>query len=267
MGYLKKSTPVRGFAMTAVALLFVNAGVKADLAPIMWAHDSRANLYEVDCSTGQAELIGNTGVAFTDIAFAPDGRLLGVTYSQLYEIDREDATASLIGYVPGAGFMNALVFDTEGVLWGAGSGSVFRIDPETAQGENVATLSWGQSSAGDLALDREGNMYLTTTGGTVVSIDTTDGSVSEVCTLPYTNVYAFGRAPDDRMFGITSDNMVLEIDLHAGTSREIGRIAADFTLGNTYGGRFPTEAVPEPATVVLLGLGGFLLRPGRKVRR
>ena len=229
----------------------------------MYASDTNASLFIVDFLTREAEWVGRTGQAFTDIAFNADGELYGINFFDLYKIDPQTAATSWIGTIgmPN-GNWNSLVFDEGGTLWAAGSNAVITIDTDTGVGTPFTTLAEG--AAGDLAFDKDGNMYLTTSGGALVRIDTEDGSVTEIGELPYTDIYGFGRGPDDRMYGIRRNNQLLSIDLMTGAAEVLGGLSANFAIGATNGGSFPTEAIPEPATALLLSVVALMAFQRRK---
>jgi len=251
------------FTVVVLAMVTGSSSV-AQARLLLHAHDSRANLYTVDVTTGSCDLIGNTGFVLSDIAFDSDGRLFGVSLDGwLYEVNPLTAATTRIGRT-GASNPNALVFDQDGVLWMAGDQSVRTVDPATAAstvvGEDVA--GWG--SAGDLALDFAGNMYLTTDNGMLITVDRKDGTVPEVGSLPYRYVYGLARARDGVMYGITSSNQILHVDTSTGAATLLRNIDASFSIGDTYGTSFTDETIPEPATVLFLGIGGLGLMGRRR---
>lgn len=244
------------------AFLFTQIG-EAGLS--VHAHDSLGNLYTVDVETGVAELIGNTGREFTDIAFDAEGRLFGISNQGsfwvdmgLYEIDPENASVTKIGNIGPGGFLNALVFDEKGTLWAAGDSAVITINPSTGGGTVFSNAVSGYGSAGDLALDASLNMYLTTDTGMLIRIDRSTGSVFAVGLIPQTNLYGFATGDDDQMYGLSSDNKIFLIDPSTGDGTLLGSITASFPLGATNGTSFLGESVPEPATLFLLAAGVIL---------
>ncbi len=232
----------------------------------VYAHDSRGNLYTVDVQTRVAELIGNTGRVFTDIAFDKDGNLFGIsnqarywTDMGLYQIDPEDASVSKIGNLRTGGYVNALMFDEKGTLWAASDTAIITINPLTGAGSFFSNGVSKYGSAGDLALDPSLNMYLTTDTGMLIRIDRSSGVVTAVGKMPQTEVYGFATGDDDQMYGITNDNQILLINPQTGSATVLGPISAPFYLGETNG----TSFIPEPATLFLLAAGA-LLTGGKK---
>lgn len=55
---------------------------------LLYVCDEVSVLGTVDVATGNVTVIGSMGVVMTDIAFAPNGDLYGVTYDALYKIIR-----------------------------------------------------------------------------------------------------------------------------------------------------------------------------------
>lgn len=267
--------PARSTRLAVLVSLTAIAPTSICLAgPVqLFAHDANANLFAVNVADGSASLIGNSEIVFTDIAFDADGRLFGIsdrdetstTAMALYGIDTHSAGATYIGDVGTGNFLNALVFDDRGTLWAAGvSGSIVTIDPTTGHG--TARHSLGQyNSAGDLAQDAAGNLYLTTVEGLLIQIDRGDSSVTRIGRIPQNDVYGFARGPDGTMYGLTAGNQLLTIDTTTGASTFVADITAPFNLGATNGTSFTDEAVlPEPATIVLLAFGGFIILRRRR---
>jgi len=218
----------------------------------MYAHDQGGNLYTVDLQTREARLVGQTALVFWDIAFSAEGELYGIDFSSyykstvLYQIDPTTADSLWIGPIGLGGGWNSLVFDEDGTLWAAGAGSIATIDTDSGAGTIFTTFdifSLGVA-AGDLAFSKDGDLYLTTTKGLLVRIDTADGTVEEIGDLGYNDIRMLGRGPDGQMYGITSDNQLLQIDLTTGTADKLGDLSAeDFELKESHGGSFTTEAV------------------------
>jgi len=240
---------------------------------LLYAHDAHANLFTVDVADGTAALIGNTEVVFSDIAFDASGRLFGigdrdatsVTEMALYAIDPGSADTTYLGDVEQGGFLNALVFDERGTLWAAGvAGSFVTIDPATGLGTPQPSLG-RYNSAGDLAQDAAGHMFLTTVEGILIEIDRSDSGVTPIGRIPENDVYGFARGPDGTMYGLTASNRMLTIDTTTGASTLVADLDASFALGATNGTSFTEEAlVPEPGTVLLLAAGGCVILARRR---
>jgi hypothetical protein len=235
---------------------------------LMFVNDSANRLLTVDIATWQVDRIGTTDAQLTDIAFAPDGRLLGITASYVYEVDPSDGSSTLIGHhgfgEPGqSAAIDALTFGPDGLLYGAGDDALITIDPATGAGTWVGDLS-GHRSAGDLAVDGLGRLLLTTDDGLLVSVDPRQGGAQTVGSLPYTDLFALAGTGDGSLYGIRSTNEVMQIDPNTGQATPIAQLEGNFLLGYAWGASFP---IPEPATW-LLGLSGiWALLHRRPVRR
>jgi len=254
--------------LVGVSLLVTSSDVEASL--VLHANDSMAQLYTVDVGTAQATLIGSTGQVFTDIAFDPDGNLFGIGSlsgnMNLFQIDPCTAATTLIGPIGLGGYLNALVFDTTGVLLSTSDQDFITIDPTTGQGTLIASTIDPYGSAGDLAFDTAGNLFLTTDSGHLVMIDQGDGSITPIGLLPDQQVYGFARDSLGDMWGITSDNMLLSVNILTGAGTALGVInPIGFPLGNTNGCSFIGEAIPEPHSLLLVALGAAAI--SRRKRR
>lgn len=245
----------------AIAFVLVQTSV-AISAPTMHASDSSGNIYTVDIGTGAATLIGNNGIAMTDIAFDASGNLFGITFGQLYSINPTTAAASLIGTVSNAGSsMNSLVFDTSGTLWAASSTNIITINTVSAAGTILAAGSY--ASAGDLAFDSAGNLLLTTTAGNLTKINQTTGAITTIGSISDIDVYGFGRDSAGNMYGIRSNNAILSMNPSTGAGTFLRNISAPgFTIGATWGASFKTEAIPPipaPGAVLIATLGAGIV--------
>ena len=244
------------FRFVALLVLLLGATL-SNAGPILWIDDSAGRIGKVDVATGSVTLVGNSGVVLTDIAFAPDGNLYGISFGALYGINTSTGAATLIG----GGFpanMNALTFSNTGTLYAAATGSngFYTINPTTG----VATLvgNIGSSSAGDLAF-HNGVLYLSSAAGNLVSIDLGTGAGTIIGSLGAA-AGAFGLANgDDNVLYAVSGTNVYSVDTATGA----GTLAVGYgggALSGANGTAFFQEAganptVPEPASLALLGLG------------
>ncbi len=251
---------MRALSILTMALLAMQTST-AVAAPVLTASDSFGSLYTVDVATGNAALIGNSGIAFTDIAFDPSGHLFGITTSSLYTINPSTAAASLVGPVTTAGTdLNALTFGADGTLWAANQSNVMTIDPSTGAGTIIGPAG-PLNSAGDLAFDAAGNLFLTTNRGTLLRIDTATGASTTVGLIPNIDVLGLATDTSGQMFGLTLDNKILVMNTTTGAGILVQSIHAAFPLGGTIGATSLMEAGPGPGVIpapgaLLLGAVG-----------
>ncbi|MCO6439155.1 MAG: PEP-CTERM sorting domain-containing protein [Phycisphaerae bacterium] len=238
--------------------------------PQMFISDSTNTLWRLALDTGQADRVGETAGLFSDITFTPDGRLYGVTFDYLYEIDPETGWSTLIGR---HGFSNrptnygidALAAFGDGTLYAAGNDVLITIDPLTGQGTRVGSLG-GHRSAGDLTFDDTGRLLMPTDLGLLVSVHL-DGSGADVIgSIPYRDIFAIGTIDDGTVYGIRSNNQIVTIDPDTGAAQPGPFIHADQLIGRAWGGSVPNVHFPEPATAALLLLGAAVLVFARQHR-
>jgi hypothetical protein len=122
------------------------------------------SLYRVNEATGAFTRVGATGAAqfFMDLAFDPDGHLLGVTStinpSQvpaiLYRIDPATGAATKIVHLVGSNSVMGVAFGRKGQLYAtdfAQNPGLYLIDIETGVETAIAALPFGFSSGLELA--------------------------------------------------------------------------------------------------------------------
>ncbi|SEA62995.1 DUF6923 family protein [Nitrosospira multiformis] len=252
----------------SVFLLAMLSTTVAMAAPVMYVDDSNGRLGTVNVETGEVNLIGSMGVVITDIAFDPKGGLYGVSYSSLYSINPQTAAATFIGNhsIPSG---NALVFASDGTLYGAGSSttSLYKIDPLTGASTNLGNT--GFASGGDLAFNN-GHLYLASTSNQLIDVNLNNPSNSSL-------VGAFGVAGvlgmatgDDGVLYAVANTTIYTVDTTTGLLKIPGVNFGGSGLSAAYGQSFSSEAVPavpgipEPETYAMLlaglGLLGWRLR-------
>ncbi|MHB1025274.1 MAG: PEP-CTERM sorting domain-containing protein [Desulfobacteria bacterium] len=224
-------------------------------APVIFVDDDRGNLGTVDVQTGAVTLIGNMGQVMTDIAFAPNGDLYGVTFTDLYKVNQTTGASTLIGSLGYFG-ENALVFGKDGTLYAGSDTSTNLYSVNTTTGAATVLGNIGYYSAGDLAFDSGGALYMSSKTNQLINIDTTSYVGTSVGPIGYSNVYGFAFGPDGVMYGV-SGTSVFSIDLTTGAGSSPAVNYGGQGLGTAYGSSFYGESapVPEPGTMVLLGSG------------
>jgi hypothetical protein len=122
------------------------------------------SLYTVNVMTGAFTRVGSTGAPqfFMDLAFDPNGRLLGVTTTDnpstvpaiLYVLDPATGAASKIVNLVGSNSVMGLAFGREGKLFATdytGSPGLYLVDPNTGFETAIAAIPFGFLSGLELA--------------------------------------------------------------------------------------------------------------------
>ena len=250
---------------TLVILLiafFLSAG------PVLASYisDSKGNLYAYDITTNGVTLIGNSGKgAWYDIALNPlTGKLYGITgLGVLYSISTTDGSAKYIGKT--GKIINGLAFDSSGNLYGSGYEFLYTIDLLTGCATKVAKT--GYNSSGDIAFDKNGNIYMTANkywleeSDSLIYYDFVSGDAKEIGKIGYQAVWGIGFA-DDTLYGFTFGNETIKIDINTGK----GTLVAENGI-SAYGAD-TVAPVPLPSTILLMGVGlGCIGLFGRKARK
>lgn len=143
---------------------------------VIYVCDKSGQLGTVDTGTGAVTVIGPMGVVMTDIAFAPNGKLYGISYTKFYEINPATGVATEIGPL-GAGGMVALAFDGNGKAYAASNANanLYTIALATGAASVIGAIAAGVKAAGDLAF-HEGNLLLSTDARNVADINHVTGA-------------------------------------------------------------------------------------------
>lgn len=255
VGMLALLVSERAFAQSANA--FQGRAIKQPLAkrhantfvhrptnngPILYIDDEVGVLGTVDVNTGATTLIGATGVQLTDIAFAPDGTLYGLSFIALYEIDPNTAQATFIGY-HGIPLGNALVFDANGTLFAAGGDSNYLYTINPATGLATVLGSTGYYSYGDLAFNN-GTLFLSSTTSELVAISLSTYVGISLGPIGFDAVFGIATGDDGVLYGI-SGTQVLSLNTGSGAGTPLSNYQGG-GLGDAFGSSFISESTQLP---------------------
>src|SRR3989454_3198174 len=211
--------------------------------PVVHVDDSSGNLGIVDVSSGAVTVIGNMGVVLTDIAFAPNGDLYGLSSVDFYRINPATAAVIRVGShgIPNG---NALVFDTNGTLYAAGFGTTLLYTINLATGIAGAVGNTGFRSAGDLAFNA-GELYMSSTDDRLIRIDLANAATgTAVGRFGFSSVFGLATGDNGVLYGI-SGTRVFSVDINNGS----GTLVADYGglgFGPANGARFITKTISPP---------------------
>lgn len=277
-------------ALTILCVAGAATSVSADT--ILWIDDANSNIGKVNLTTGTATFVGNSNVGqtLTDIGFGGDGKLYGVSFNNIYELNPTTGQGALTGPANPSTGMNALVGAPGGALYAASntSNQLFAYDTATdvwsAFGGSV-----GAGSAGDLAFSG-GFLYEASVGaGGLSQLRRLTLSGSNITNSTVIGNFMFGAQSFNNVFGLATSGSttyavagttIYSVDLATAQLTSVlnyaGLACSGATcLGAANGTAFFAEAggggvVPEPSTwaMMLLGFGGLgaVLRRGRASR-
>lgn len=257
-------------AASAVVMLVGGTGL-AHADTNLWIDDTSGNIGLVDVTTGTVSQVKNTGETLTDIGFI-GSQLYGVTFSNLFSIDKTTGASTLIGSTFSDQGMNALVGAGAGLL-GASNGSknIYSISPTTGALTVVATSPL--SSAGDLAF-AGGTLFEAATGSNgsdqLINASTSSivGQFHTTTTTGFNDV--FGLANNGATTYAVAGTEIYSVNLSDGLLTPV----LDYSghgLGAANGTAFLAEnnTISEPSTWAMMllgfaGLGFFGYRASRK---
>ena len=247
-----KTKAYGAIALTAALTLAGCGGGPGTDSESIWVTDSAGVLGYVNVSTGEQTVVGDMGTVMTDIAFDSTGNLYGITFGDLYAIDRETAVATLIGtHNDGTGVKNSLVFGADNTLYAAWDG-LYTIDVTTGVSTVLGNAGTSYHSSGDLAFV-DGDLYMSSSAAgeddSLVILDTVDGSASVVGSMGIAPAY--GLSNNKKALYSVAGTGIYTTDAETGESTLVSNYEAVdaepseepvVTLGIAYGTAFYGEA-------------------------
>ena len=227
-------------------------------AQLIYFSDSFGKLFTVDISSGTCDvtLLGqmefnNSSFVPTDIAFHPNGKFYATEGQGLYEINVATLTASYIGAhnAPASDFINALVCDSDGVLYGADS-RLYSININNGNVTNLGNLPC--ESAGDLAFNNN-DLYLACQANNLLKIDINNTASSQIVGTMNANSLFFGivtfatECSDVQTFG-TAGNGLYQIDVSNAASSFVCNLSG---ANEVYGAAMETDFIASDCEFVV----------------
>ncbi len=279
--------------VVSISCLALTSTARADLLGV---HYDTGDLYSISTADASVTLIGNTGVPqLGSLEFAPDGTLYGFTTgltAALYSINPVTAAATWIGAL-GLGnryvFEGGLAFAPDGSAYGTNGISsdaplLFSVNVGTGEATPIALMSGGSHDVGGLAWRDDGDGEGTLIGldrilpSSLLTINPGDASTSVLSQLNpgvvpgdtggMALLGSFGPRGEEVGYFTTAaiggggNNGLYWFDPYTGDHDRIGVFDPNVITGSGIGG---LAIIPEPASIMLLGLGGLaLLRRRRK---
>lgn len=228
-------------------------------------------LWRVDLSTGEREMIGDTGVSrLNSLSAGPDGKLLTASGSRLYEVDAVTGRASPLFSIP-TGDVRGIACSPEGqiyvttdewVIGGVQQGGLYRIDLTAETATRIGGFVLGVVQG--LTFSLEGRLtgwHLGFPGQDtrgLVALDTATGSVVDLAiSRRSVRLQSIEYDVHGGLFGV-HQNALYEVNEATG---ETTRVGGDYD--DVRGMAIVGVPEPTPGMLLLVALGGTLLRRRR----
>ena len=245
------STP-REALPDADPVVAVDAGPPGENA-LVYAQTSDS-LYTINPTTFDITLVGrfNDGDQMTDIAVDADGRMIGISFSAVYEVNPTTAQATLLSsrldgsfnglsFVPAAQLGRTATDPDVLVASRSSDGKIFELDQHTGAATQVGDMGAGMASSGDIVSVTGFGTMATVTGGahdrlTSLASGTLAGTVVGT-DIGYDQLWGVGFW-GGTIYGFSAGGKVVQIDPSTGAGTVIA------TTGLEWWGAAVTTSAP-----------------------
>lgn len=258
-----------------VVVLVAGGTSRADLIGYVACYYDSDLVYFTNFGTGEQTALGHSGMysAVRALEISPiDGRLFAIGSDDLWTIDTTTGAGSKIGSV-GTNLIHNLAFAPNGTLYGIAAASELGVNEsklmtiDTGTGATTvigSTLPYERIMA--FAIDEGGRgigLGWNAGGASLFQIDLTDGSTDSIGQFPSPFGFSsFDYGPDGILYGWSASGMGGEYyDYFYRIDVENLQRTHLRTFRN---GLSEFAIIPEPATLLLLGLGALVLRRSRR---
>lgn len=235
-------------------------------------HDGSGALFTVDLRDGTTPIfLGRMGAVMFDMAFDAAGQLYGIDgTSGLYTVgvrfdraNRPQVTTTFRGDLQV--FANALEFRDDGTLFAAGYHSVYTVNVTNGVATRVFTLPSQYASAGDLDFDADGNLYLTTTSGSLIHIDPSLSRWEDLGSTGVGDLFGLVFSPEGTLSGFSNRGQIHAVNPEDASAQRIAWLSS--VVQGVYGAAtVPRPWLPPPAARGSIGGTVFHDRDGDGVR-
>ena len=212
--------------------------------------DNAGIVGSVNLVTGELIEILNTNVYLTDIDVDSDGNIFGIGFSQLYSIDIETGTTSLISSYDNIG-LNALEISEDGTFYATSFSErdVFTLNPATGEAISIGTLPTDVRSAGDLQFVDD-TLYLADTER-LIALDISESTLNDATVVGSFNledelIYGITIDEDENLVGLTDAGSILTLDLDTGEATSVGIIENSPTINGA--ATLPVDVINDLST-------------------
>jgi len=268
---VRKSPKLLAACLLAALVLAFGSNAFAAL----WACDWGGDLYSVNTSNASLTYIGSTGLSSLGaLEYAPDGTLYGFTSGSaaaLYTIDPSNGNATLIGSLNNGFFFEGGLAFGNGVAYGVNQDlnptpHLFSIDLNTGQSTIIGQMGTSHDING-LAWRGDGMLVgIDDNTSSLVTIDPVTASISTMASLGFsvggiggmtvdgsTGINYFATGIEENIAGVPGTNSLYSFDLYSGANTFIGNFGPNINSLGISG--LAGSPVPEPGTMILLGIG------------